>query len=274
MEDQNQSLLEETPPSKHVERIKFLAKVLAYGAREDKWSTRFTIDAWRKLDSARIADGDFTSKLIGEKWIAQGHPTYKQNLEKYLHEKWNYLHPQACFLETFGYLERRQQKDDSIEYLLTPKSLALLDEPRFKKVFISYRRQESSAFALLLHDRLKQALFEPFIDLRSIEPGERFKQFIEAEIEASEVFICLVGKTTLESEYVKDEINHAIKHTKWTIAIWHHGFNYDEKASHDEDLQLFLDQKNAIRVLPEDINGYEGAINQLMQFLHSPKMEI
>jgi hypothetical protein len=135
-------------------------------------------------------------------------------------------------------------------------------------VFVSYKRSESSAFALLLHNQLLSEGFDAFVDMRGIPPGEKWLSRIDHEISASDVFVCLIGKSTLESANVIQEIKWAIEKEIVAIPIWHNGYTY-QSGSYSE-IAEFLDERNAIIVENENVLAYDGAVRQLMQFLQRP----
>ena len=68
-----------------------------------------------------------------------------------------------------------------------------------KKVFISYRREDTGAQAGRLYDRLRQIFPEDdlYFDLNTIGGGENFVESIESAIERSEVVLVLIGKNWL-----------------------------------------------------------------------------
>lgn len=67
------------------------------------------------------------------------------------------------------------------------------------RIFISYRRADSAAYAGRLFDRLRSHFGEAevFMDLEAIEPGERFENVIADKARAAEVLIALIGKDWL-----------------------------------------------------------------------------
>jgi hypothetical protein len=242
----------------------------------DYWSPYISVEP--KYASEIIdGQGDFTSRLVGEIWSSQGHPNYNERLNTYLGNIWRFLQPQASFLEAFGYLTLRENRTIApshemprriSDYIITPKAFALLDEPLERKIFISYRRSESSAFALLLYDRLRAAGFEVFIDKRNIEPGELWLNRLKDAIAAADVFICLVGKTTLDSENVRFEIKWALENGIPSIPVWHNTFHY--KLGTYPEFANFLKETNAVGI-DEDVLSYDNAIVQLLQFLQKPQ---
>ena len=74
-------------------------------------------------------------------------------------------------------------------YGLTERAHRLVDEPASPpNVFISYKRSESSAFALLLEARIKyETTATPIMD-KSIEPGDDWHPQLEDLVKSSETF--------------------------------------------------------------------------------------
>lgn len=196
-------------------------------------------------------------------------------LRQYLFITWGLKQPDASLLHSFGVFQQVSEEatasDRGMEhtlwgYLLTPKAFALLDVLLEHKIFISYKRSESSAFALLLYDRLRALGFDVFIEMQKLNPGEVWRERLHSEIDRADVFICLISSKSLDSENVRDEIRWAMKNRdKPAIAIWHNGYSYDGKTY--SEFAHLLDEKNAIVVSPEHILGYDNAITQLTQFL-------
>jgi hypothetical protein len=67
------------------------------------------------------------------------------------------------------------------------------------RIFISYRRTDSAAYAGRLFDRLRQHFgdAEVFMDLEGIEPGAEFGKVIVEKARAAEVLIALIGRNWL-----------------------------------------------------------------------------
>jgi len=67
------------------------------------------------------------------------------------------------------------------------------------RIFISYRRTDSAAYAGRLFDRLRQHFgdAEVFMDLEGIEPGAEFGKVIAEKARAAEVLIALIGRNWL-----------------------------------------------------------------------------
>lgn len=66
---------------------------------------------------------------------------------------------------------------------------------RAPKVFLGYRRGDSTAWCGRLYDRLETLLGEgcAFRDIESLEPGTRFRQQLRDRIAASDAFVAVIG---------------------------------------------------------------------------------
>ena len=141
----------------------------------------------------------------------------------------------------------------------------LLEYPDPYNVFISYKRSESSAFALLVLARLKEHGLVPFVDM-ALVAGENWHADLKQRIKGCDYFIILLGNDTLSSPMTVKEIKWAIKYGKTIIPVWHSGFaigdpkwKYVPKAVTDA-----IAQTNAIIVQDESASGYNTAIVELL----------
>ena len=100
-------------------------------------------------------------------------------------------------LDTMGYLN---------ETRLTNLAFALVREKPDIEIFISYRRAESSLLALYLKSRFIIAGSDAFVDVNNLNLGDDWHSELEDRVKTSTDFICLVGPTTLQSKYVRQEI--------------------------------------------------------------------
>jgi hypothetical protein len=246
-------LLNQEPPStdQTLARVEFFARCLAYGAEINLWSPRIRVEVERDV----------------ELWQNLENELYRDNLLTYLRLRWAKEKPRASFLETFDYLRRVDKQSYYIDYYITPKAFELLNQPFGQKVFLSYRRSTSSAFALLLHDRLENLRFDVFVDLQNIEPAEEWWKKIDAEILLSDVFVSLIAPGTLDSRPVRNELQFALENNILAIPIWNNGYSYS--GGQDPDFDKFLGETNAIRVENENVLQYENTIAPLIQFLQT-----
>jgi serine/threonine protein kinase len=94
------------------------------------------------------------------------------------------------------------------------------------EVFISYQRDVSAPLAMYFADRLKAQGIRAFIDTQGIDRAGRFPPQIERAIEDTDVFICLLAATTLESDYVLDEIRAAHRFEKPMIPVMQESYRF------------------------------------------------
>ena len=73
--------------------------------------------------------------------------------------------------------------------------LSVMPDPVAGRVFISYRRQESSGLAGRLYDRLAARLGDDqvFIDVDTIAPGLDFAEIIAEAVSTCEVLLAIIG---------------------------------------------------------------------------------
>jgi hypothetical protein len=147
-------------------------------------------------------------------------------------------------------------------YLLTAQALALLQKPAGKPmVFISYRRKDSSAFALLVEARLRLVGVDSIFIDKNIQAGEIWHERLAEIIGQCQHFICLVGPNTLTSPVIADEIRAAVAAGCRIISVWHAGQSMDDQTPAD------LRKRHAISVTGESAREYETAISELLNTL-------
>ena len=238
-----------------VARTKLLAKELVMGYDRGLWEY---VGNWVGTGSPHPPN-DNVKAFFSERWV-----------------NWNY-HDNMRILRDHGYTFL----DDPYEKL-TDKALVLVDETEPYNIFISYKRSESSALALLVLARLKEHDLEPFVDM-ALEAGGIWHADLKQKIEENDYFIVLLGKDTLSSEITVKEICWAIDSNRTIIPIWHNRFGLEEDfdlakqidgfASHWQeeklrqrkgDVEDVISRTNAIRVLDESASGYNTAIVELL----------
>ena len=78
-----------------------------------------------------------------------------------------------------------------------------------RKVFISYRREESSSVAIQLYEALERNNFDVFLDTHSIKQGEPFQDELWHRMTDCDVIVLLNTKSFLESKWCKEEVAEA-----------------------------------------------------------------
>lgn len=90
-----------------------------------------------------------------------------------------------------------------------------------RKIFISYKRSESSDLAIQLYEALEQSNFDVFLDTHSIDKGEEFQEELWHRMTDCDVVIMLNTKGFLNSDWCKQELEKAhIKRIGIVHVIW------------------------------------------------------
>lgn len=97
-------------------------------------------------------------------------------------------------------------------------------------IFISYRRDGGFEMARLLYECFRNAGFSVFFDLEELSSGQ-FNEKLYQEIEGCENFVLVLPPHSLdrcssEKDWLRLEIEHAIKHKKNIIPIMMGGFEF------------------------------------------------
>ncbi len=225
-------------PASRMARVRMLARELAEGAVEEHWDT----GVFRIFRDQRIPTG----------------PT----LESYLAARWQGQPPALHLLVSNGYLTTVEGGPPLL--LVDRAAFGLLEETEPANIFISYKRSESSAFALLVLARLKLAGLEAFLDL-ALEPGEDWQAGLQTRIQTYDYLVLLLGRDTLRSDVVLQEIRWALEAGLAIIPVWHNGFQYRSADwTLSTDLDHILSTRHTIRVLEESAMAYNGAIVELL----------
>lgn len=90
---------------------------------------------------------------------------------------------------------------------LALEAFALLRSTR--KVFISYKRSESSSVAIQLYEALERNNFDVFLDTHSIKQGEPFQEELWHRMTDCDVIVLLNTTGFLESHWCKEELAQA-----------------------------------------------------------------
>ena len=99
-------------------------------------------------------------------------------------------------------------------------------------VFISYRREGGADLARYLHDKLTDMGMDAFIDVDDLSIG-KFASDIEKQIVQRSFFVAVLTPTTLESEWVRKEIQTALTHNRFIIPFVTREFKFYEHVPDD-----------------------------------------
>lgn len=111
-------------------------------------------------------------------------------------------------------------------------------------IFISYRRDGGDMMAHILYERLTHMGYSVFQDIESLRSG-KFNDAIYEKIEQCKDFVLVLPPSSLdrcldENDWVRKEIECAMKHRKNIIPVMLRGFEWPEKLPESlNDLKLF-----------------------------------
>jgi len=120
-------------------------------------------------------------------------------------------------------------------------------------VFVSYQRAESSLLANMLKKEMEREHgFQVFVDAIQQDSSGQFPLKLRRKIQQCDVFICLLARSTLASDWVKLEIQVASEHAKPMIPVFQESYrprNVRALEPHIQELLAFegvkvLDQQN------------------------------
>jgi len=230
-------ILERPLPQNPMQRVRTLAKELAEGAAVGHWSMYLYT---------------FRGALMGD----------QDHLLAYMTKRWNDNFPGFDLLMGNQYLQPYSPNSDTL--VLTREAFELLDEAEPASIFVSYKRSESSAFALLVLARLKAEGLEPFLDL-SLVPGEDWQKGLKERIQKYDHLIALLGKETLKSDVCIQEFTWALEAGVNIIPVWHNGFVYRSgEWNLPPAIDSALQNTHTIRVIEESALAYNNAIVELL----------
>lgn len=90
-----------------------------------------------------------------------------------------------------------------------------------RKVFVSYKRNESSSVAIQLYEALERNNFDVFLDTHSIKKGEPFQDELWHRMADCDVIVLLNTKGFLDSRWCKEEIAEAnVKQIGVVQLVW------------------------------------------------------
>ena len=114
-----------------------------------------------------------------------------------------------------------------------------------RKIFISYKRSESSNVAIQLYEALERNNFDVFLDTHSIDKGEEFQEELWHRMTDCDVVLMLNTKGFLESEWCGYELEKAhLKRIGIVHLIWP-----------DNDFQDFAQLAHSIKLVHSDFDS-------------------
>jgi hypothetical protein len=135
-----------------------------------------------------------------------------------------------------------------------------------KRVFISYRREDTAPAAGRVYDRLCQVLSKPnvFFDVSTIAGGEIFDRKLMSEIELSDAVLVFIGKSWLASnagharleqpgDYVRAEVSAALQRSVLVLPVLVDGARMPLPDQLPEDIRA-ITSRNALPLRHESFD--------------------
>jgi hypothetical protein len=154
-----------------------------------------------------------------------------------------------AFLQLANGLKRRAD-DPAVTELATAllECVGLLRRQR--RVFVSYRRIESRASALQLHDLLSARGFDVFLDTHDIRPGDPFQDVLWHRLVDSDVMVMLDTPGYFDSRWTRQEIGRArAKDIQVLRVIWP-----------EHTPSKLTDMAETVYLDPAELEGADGPI--------------
>ena len=146
-------------------------------------------------------------------------------------------------------------------------------------IFLSYRREDATPYALLLHSRLRERFpdVHVFMDLDSIEPGRDFAEVIRQAVVSCAVLVALIGRqwATLTDEqgrrrlddpddFLRSEIQAALERGVRVIPVLVDG----ARPLQPEQLPAELRKLARLQALELSNDRYEYDTGRLLALIH------
>jgi hypothetical protein len=134
------------------------------------------------------------------------------------------------------------------------------------RVFLSYHRESDHGWSHFFTTRLSEAHgMHVFQDRKRVDRAGRFPEKLRREIELCHVFVCLLGRNTLErSEWVNEEIRLAHEYGKCMIPVFQQDFDPSAHANMNAHISALLEFE-AVPFFDRSEGYIEAAVTELAE---------
>jgi len=140
------------------------------------------------------------------------------------------------------------------------------------KAFVSYNRKSSSLLANLVWKELRSRKIEAFMDIRDIDSVGPFDNILTEQIFECDVFVCLLAAYTLESDWVRQEIEKAHAAEKSMIPIFQEDFR-QPGGDVSECVRVLLSSQG-INILDKQGLYIQEAIDKLANLIANSEVKL
>lgn len=134
------------------------------------------------------------------------------------------------------------------------------------RIFISYRRADSAMLANLIANELEERGIDVFLDTTDMDGAGPFPDRLRHAIESADIFVCLLGATTLDSYWVKQEIMYANQQQKPLLPVFQERYTPPDPVP-DEHVEALL-KSDGIQFLDVRNIYIADAIDDLAEMIH------
>ena len=248
IEEFTQQVSKREMPRNPMARIETFARELAEGAAHGLWTTTFN---------------RFAITFEGRR----ANTPQAQVIFKYIEARWGDVEsvPGFDLLVQNGFLIYENPQRYEEMFTITKASFDLLATGDASNIFVSYKRNESSSFALLVAHVLRQAGLNPFVDMQ-LEAGGDWRNQLRESIRQADYLVLLLAPTTLQSTVTLQEIEWAMGAGTTIVPVWHRGFSFkaSEWTTLPETISELIADTHTIRVTEENPLAYNSALSELL----------
>ena len=154
-----------------------------------------------------------------------------------------------------------------------PREPISRDNPA-NRVFLSYRRANSTFIGRSVFQDLRAAGYDVFFDIEKLDSGN-FPKIILRQIEARPHFVVILAPGSLDrcanpNDWLRREIEHAIDTGRNIIPLMFNGFEFSDYQHLLTGKLAALSDENAVRV-PTEPEYFEEAMRRLRQFIQAAR---
>jgi hypothetical protein len=117
---------------------------------------------------------------------------------------------------------------------------------------------------------MKEVGLAPFIDISGLRGGDAWDDVLQSNVRESDFVVCLLGPGTLDSTYVRREIQLALDNNVRLIPVFHGGYtDADLRTARDagDKLAGLLEARQGITVREERARDYNAAVIDILNAL-------
>lgn len=138
-----------------------------------------------------------------------------------------------------------------------------------RRIFISYKRDDSSKAALQLYERLEKSGFDVFLDTHSIRPGEIFQDELWHRLADTDVVVMLNTPGFMKSHWTKQELANANTMSIGILQIIWPNHKLERNAELCEPFQLTAHNFSAGSILPNNNELTSATIDSIIELTES-----